>query len=156
MRPLNWPPQLLSGSLRAEPVRVLALDHGSARCGCALSDPTGTLATPISPVMRPATKAGIKELRELVASREVQRVVVGLPLSLSGGDSDQTREARAFADRLRGALGPDVPVELFDERFTTTIAAATGGRESEDSRAAAVLLDYWIARHRHEHWSSDE
>ena len=137
-------------------MRVLALDHGSARCGCALSDPTGTLATPIEPVLRPDTKAGVKLLRELVQQREVDRVVVGLPLSLSGGDSDQTREARAFADKLRSALGPKVPVELFDERFTTTIAASSGGRESEDSRAAAVLLDDWMARHGHEHWNRDE
>jgi putative holliday junction resolvase len=137
-------------------VRVLGLDHGSARCGCAISDPTGTLATPIEPVLRPETKAGIKQLRELVELREVDRVIVGLPLSLSGGDSDQTREARAFADKLRSALGPKVPVELFDERFTTTIAASSEGRESEDSRAAAVLLDDWMARFGHEHWNRDE
>ncbi len=82
----------------------------------------------------------------------MQRVVVGLPLSLSGGDSQQTREARSYADRLRAALGAKIPVELFDERFTTTIAADSGGSESEDSRAAAVLLNDWIARHGHEHW----
>jgi len=137
-------------------VRVLALDHGSARCGCALSDPTGTLASPIEPVLRPTTKAGIKQLRELVELRGVDRVVVGLPLSLSGADSDQTREARAFADKLMAALGPQVPVELFDERFTTTIAASSDGRESEDSRAAAVLLDDWLARFGHEHWDRHE
>ena len=137
-------------------MRVLGLDHGSARCGCAISDPTGTLATPIEPVLRPETKAGIKQLRELVELREVDRVIVGLPLSLSGADSDQTREARAFADKLRSALGPKVPVELFDERFTTTIAASSEGQESEDSRAAAVLLDDWMARFGHEHWNRDE
>ncbi len=133
-------------------MRVLALDYGSARCGCALSDPTGTIATPIAPILRPATKAGVKALRALVETREVQRVVVGLPLSLSGDDSQQTREARSYADRLRAALGAKIPVELFDERFTTTIAADSGGSESEDSRAAAVLLNDWIARHGHEHW----
>ena len=134
---------------------MLALDYGSARCGCALSDPTGTLATPIEPILRPATKAGIRALRELIEDRAVERVVVGLPLSLSGGDSDQTREARAFADRLRSALGAGVPVELYDERFTTTIAARSGSAEtSEDSRAAAVLLDDWLARHGHEHRST--
>ena len=137
-------------------MRVLGLDHGSARCGCAISDPTGTLATQIEPVLRPETKAGIKQLRELVELREVDRVIVGLPLSLSGADSDQTREARAFADKLRSALGPKVPVELFDERFTTTIAASSEGRESEDSRAAAVLLDDWMARHGHDYWDRDE
>jgi putative holliday junction resolvase len=127
-------------------VRVLALDYGSARCGCALSDPTGTLATPIDPIERPATRRGFARLVELVRDREVERVVVGLPVGLSGSDTAQTREARAFADRLAGAVS--VPVEMYDERFTTAIAARSGdARTSEDSRAAAVLLEDWLARH---------
>ena len=133
-------------------MRVLALDYGAARCGCALSDPTGTLATPLAVVERPATKAGIRALRELVAERAVDRIVVGLPLSLSGADSDQTREARGFADRLRSALGAGIPVDLYDERFTTAIAQRSGAQDTaEDSRAAAVLLEDWLARHGHEH-----
>jgi putative holliday junction resolvase len=133
-------------------VRVLALDYGSARCGCAVSDPTGTLATPIDAVERPATRRGFARLLDVVREREAARIVVGLPLSLSGGDSAQTREARAFADRLRAAV--TVPVELYDERFTTTIAARApygGAGTSEDSRAAAVLLEDWLARHGHDH-----
>jgi putative Holliday junction resolvase len=130
-------------------VRVLALDYGSARCGCAISDPTGTVATPIDAVQRPATRRGFARLTELVRDREVDRVVVGLPLGLSGADTDQTREARAFAERLAQAVR--VPVELYDERFTTAIAARTGGdRASEDSRAAAVLLEDWLALHASE------
>ena len=127
-------------------MRVLALDYGSARCGCALSDPTGTLATPIDPIERPTTRRGFARVTELVRDRGVERVVVGLPLGLSGADTDQTREARAFADRLADAVA--VPVEMYDERFTTAIAArATDARTSEDSRAAAVLLDDWLVRH---------
>jgi putative Holliday junction resolvase len=127
-------------------VRVLALDYGSARCGCALSDPTGTLATPIDPIERPATRRGFARVTDLVRDRGVERVVVGLPLGLSGADTDQTRETRAFADRLAGAVR--VPVEMLDERFTTAIAARSGdARTSEDSRAAAVLLEDWLARH---------
>jgi putative Holliday junction resolvase len=126
-------------------VRVLALDYGSARCGCALSDPTGTLATPIEPVERPATRKGMARLADLVRERGVERVVVGLPVTLAGTDSDQTREARSFADALRARVGK-VPVELYDERFTTAIAARSGGSAtSEDSRAAAVLLEDWLA-----------
>jgi putative pre-16S rRNA nuclease len=126
-------------------VRVLALDYGSARCGCALSDPTGTLATPIDPIERPATRRGFARVTELVRDRDVERVVVGLPLGLSGADTDQTRETRAFADRLAGAV--PVPVEMYDERFTTAIASRSGdSRTSEDSRAAAVLLEDWLAR----------
>jgi len=127
-------------------MRVLALDYGSARCGCALSDATGTLATPIEPVARPGTRKGIGAIAGLVRARAVQRVVVGLPVTLAGGDSDQTRETRAFAERLSGLVA--VPVDLYDERFTTAIAARSGGsRTSEDSRAAAILLDDYLARH---------
>ncbi|MGN6188888.1 MAG: Holliday junction resolvase RuvX [Conexibacter sp.] len=127
-------------------MRVLALDYGSARCGVALSDPTGTLATPLDAVERPATKKGFATLVALVRDRSVGRVVVGLPLGLSGTDTAQTREARAFAARLDAAL--DIPVSLYDERFTTAIAQRSGGSNaSEDSRAAAVLLEDWLARH---------
>lgn len=128
-------------------MRVLALDYGSARCGCALSDPTGTIATPIEAVLKPATKRGFARLRELVAEREVERVVVGLPLSLDGGDTEQTRETRAFADQLASRLGDGVPVEMHDERFTTRMAQRMEGRPntSEDSRAAAHLLESWLA-----------
>jgi putative Holliday junction resolvase len=131
-------------------VRVLALDYGSARCGCALSDPTGTLATPIDPIERPATRRGFARLTELVRDRDVERIVVGLPLGLSGADTEQTREARAFAERLADAV--EVPVEMYDERFTTAIAqrAPIDSRTSEDSRAAAILLADWLARHARE------
>ncbi|HEV7881989.1 MAG TPA: Holliday junction resolvase RuvX [Solirubrobacteraceae bacterium] len=128
-------------------MRVLALDYGSARCGCAVSDPTGTLATPIEPVLRPGTRKGLVRIAELVRTQAVQRVVVGLPLSLAGGDSAQTAETRAFAARLAERL--TVPVELYDERFTTLMASRDPGdpRASEDSRAAAHLLEGWLAAH---------
>jgi putative holliday junction resolvase len=125
-------------------VRVLALDYGSARCGCAVSDPTGVLASPLEPVLAPASRRGLGRLRALVAELAVERVLVGLPLSLSGADSAQTSETRSFATRLAQAL--PVPVELYDERFTTRLAERSGGRASEDSRAAAHLLEGWLAR----------
>ncbi len=124
-------------------MRVLALDYGSARCGTAVSDPTGVLATPLEPVLAPGTRRGRAQLRALVAETGAERVLVGLPLSLSGEDSAQTAEARAFAEGLARAVS--VPVELFDERFTTRMAERTGGRASEDSRAAAHLLEGWLA-----------
>jgi putative holliday junction resolvase len=125
-------------------MRVLALDYGSARCGCAVSDPTGVLATPLEPVASPASRRGLGRLRALVAELGVQLVVVGLPLSLSGEDSAQTAETRAFAATLERSL--PVPVELYDERFTTRLAERSGGHASEDSRAAAHLLEGWLAR----------
>jgi putative Holliday junction resolvase len=128
-------------------VRVLALDYGSARCGCAISDPTGTIVTPLQPVARPASKRGLTALRELALERDAELVLVGLPLSLSGGDSEQTRETRTFAERLSRRIGEGIPVELYDERFTTRIAQRMEGRfsASEDSRAAALLLESWLA-----------
>ena len=127
-------------------MRVLALDHGAARCGVALSDPTGTVVTPLEPVLRPDTRKGLQRVRALVQEQEAGRVVVGLPLSLRGHDTEQTRAARAFAERLGRLIA--VPVELYDERFTTRIAARGGGSASEDSRAAAVLLEDWLAANR--------
>ncbi len=128
-------------------MRVLALDYGSARCGCAVSDPTGTLATPIEPVLRPATRKGLARVADIVREREAGLVVVGLPLSLSGADSAQTTETRAWAQRLGERVG--VPVELYDERFTTLMASRDPGipTASEDSRAAAHLLAGWLAAH---------
>ncbi|MFL5859927.1 MAG: Holliday junction resolvase RuvX, partial [Solirubrobacteraceae bacterium] len=129
-----------------EIVRVLALDYGRARCGCAVSDPTGTLATPLEPVTQAASRRGRARLRDLVARLDAERVVVGLPLSLSGADSAQTAETRKFAAALELAL--PVPVELYDERFTTRLAERTPGRASEDSRAAAHLLESWLSGRR--------
>jgi len=128
-------------------VRVLALDYGSARCGCAISDPTGTIVTPLEPVTQPGTRRGLARLRTLVTEREARLVLVGLPLGLDGADTDQTRETRAFAERLAGRLGDQVPVQLHDERFTTRMAQRLSGdsRAAEDSRAAAHLLEDWLA-----------
>jgi putative holliday junction resolvase len=126
-------------------MRVLALDYGSARCGCAVSDPTGVVVRPLDPVQAPTSRRGIGRLRSLVSSLGAERVVVGLPLGLDGRDTAQTVETREFAARLEGAL--PVPVELYDERLTTRLAERTGGSASEDSRAAAHLLEGWLVRH---------
>jgi putative Holliday junction resolvase len=128
-------------------MRVLALDYGSARCGCAISDPTETIVTPIAVVAKPATKRGLATLEQLILERDVERVVVGLPLSLRGTDTEQTRETREFARRLSERLGEKVSVELHDERFTTRMAQRMEGpfTAGEDSRAAAHLLDSWLA-----------
>jgi putative Holliday junction resolvase len=129
-------------------MRVLALDYGSARCGCALSDPTGTLATPLPSIANPSSRRGMAELQTLVRKREVQHVVVGLPLSLRGQDTEQTQKARSFATALTQTLGSDVPVELHDERFTTKMAQRIPGtRAGEDSIAAALLLESWLEAH---------
>ena len=125
-------------------MRVLALDYGSARTGVAVSDVTGTLARPVGVVPRAMTAAGLERLAALVGEHEVERVVVGLPLTLRGERGKQAQETLRFVAALRERLS--VPVATFDERFTTALAAQTPSGSSEDARAAAHLLQGWLDR----------
>ena len=124
---------------------MIALDFGSARTGVAVSDATGTLARPLCVVERAASEAGLRELAELVAAEGAERVVVGLPLTLRGAAGAQAQETASFVQALEARL--DVPVESFDERFTTALAASgPSSKAPEDARAAAHLLESWLAR----------
>jgi putative pre-16S rRNA nuclease len=123
-------------------VRVLALDYGAARTGVAVSDATGTIARPLRVVQRAASEGGLAELRALVQEHEVERVIVGMPLTLRGERGAQALETDAFVEALRDVV--DVPVETYDERFTTALAARGGGEADEDARAAAHLLDSYL------------
>jgi putative Holliday junction resolvase len=118
-------------------LKVLALDFGSARTGVAVSDPTGTVARPVTTVQHAATDAGFAKLLEVIAAEGPELVVVGMPLTLRGEHGEQARETDAFVDRLRAAVEP--PVETYDERFTSVLA---GG---DDARAAAHLLESYLA-----------
>lgn len=123
-------------------LRVLALDHGTARIGAAISDPTGTLATPL-PVIEPPEA---KLVAEIVAEHGVERVVVGLPLHLSGEEGSQAALARTFGAELEAVLS--VPVETYDERLTTRMAEGSrraGATAPPDSLAAAHLLEAYLA-----------
>jgi putative Holliday junction resolvase len=124
-------------------VRVLALDYGPARTGVAISDVTGTIASPLEVVDRAATEQGVRRLRALVEEHGVDRVVVGMPLTLRGERGKQAQATVAFVRKLRAALG--VPVETYDERFTTALAAQGSGDAPEDARAAAHLLESYLA-----------
>lgn len=126
--------------------RVLALDHGEARCGVAVSDPTGELVTPLPVVERPDTRRGLARVADVVREREAELVLVGLPLTLAGEEGAQAQAARGFAERLARAI--DVPVEMHDERLTTRMADRTGGSAAPDSVAAAHLLESWLAGRR--------
>ena len=125
---------------------MLALDYGAARTGVAVSDPTGTLARPFGVIERAASEAGLERIRELVEAEGAERVVVGIPLTLRGEHGEQARETEVFVQSLRAVL--DVPVEGYDERFTTTLAAAAAGDSPEDARAAAHLLSSYLDRVR--------
>ena len=122
--------------------RVMALDYGAVRCGVALSDPSGTLATPMPVVERAGTKKGMARLAEVISSSGAERVVVGLPLTLAGQEGPQAAETREFAERL--ARRVQVPIELYDERLTTVQAERSGGSADADSRAAAHLLEAFL------------
>jgi putative Holliday junction resolvase len=113
-------------------VKILALDYGSARTGVAVSDPTGTVARPVTIVHRAATDAGFAKLLAVIAAEEPEEIVVGMPLTLRGEHGEQARETAAFVERLRGAT--ETSVETYDERFTSVLA---GG---DDAKAAAHLL----------------
>lgn len=123
--------------------RVIALDHGEARCGVAISDPTGELVTPLPVIERPDSRRGLARVADAVRRREAELVVVGLPLTLAGEEGAQAQAARLFAERLAHAV--DVPVQLHDERLTTRMADRTGG---DDSVAAAHLLESWLMSRR--------
>jgi putative Holliday junction resolvase len=128
-------------------MRVLAIDHGAARCGCALSDPSGTIVRPIDPIEPPAASA----VPAIVAEHGVELVVVGLPVSLAGEEGPQAAAARGFAAELAATV--DVPVRTYDERLTTRMAAASrrgGSRAAEDSLAAAHLLESFLRAHERE------
>jgi putative Holliday junction resolvase len=126
-------------------VKVVALDFGTARTGVAVSDPTGTLARPLGVVERAATDEGLRRLAEIVREEEAERVVVGLPLTLRGEHGEQARATERFVEALREVVS--VPVESFDERFTTALASIAGGDAPEDARAAAHLLSSYLELH---------
>jgi putative Holliday junction resolvase len=123
-------------------MRVLALDHGTARIGCAISDPTGTLVTPLPTIEPPEPKA----VAELVAEHGVEKVVVGLPLHMSGEEGAQAALTRGFAGELANLI-EGVPVVSYDERLTTRMAEASrraGASAAADSLAAAHLLESYL------------
>jgi putative holliday junction resolvase len=118
-------------------VKLLALDYGSARTGVAVSDPTGTIARPLEVVASVGTPKGMARLLEVIGAEQPEAIVVGLPLTLRGEHGAQADETAVFVETLRGIVS--VPVETYDERFTSVLA------DGDDARAAAHLLDSYLA-----------
>ena len=133
----------------------MGLDYGTRRGGVALSDPSGLIAQPHGVIDQERQELE-GELRRLVEEMEVELVVVGLPISLSGSEGPAARAARAFADRV--AELTHLPVELADERLSTVAAEAAlreGGVRGPESRrmvdrvAAALMLQSYLDRRAH-------
>ena len=134
-------------------MRVLGLDLGRRRIGLALSDPKGVIALPAGALQRRDLASDLASLRALAVEREVERIVVGLPIHMNGSRGAEAKAAQAFARALAEATG--LPVDLLDERWTTVEAEralrATGlkarrQREVVDSVAATILLRTYLAR----------
>lgn len=123
-------------------MKVLALDFGSARTGVAVSDPTGTVARPVGIVDDAASERGIARVVELAREEGVELIVVGLPITLRGEHGAQAEETERFVESLRAAT--DLPVQSFDERFTTKLAGSTRTKAPEDAAAAAHLLTSYL------------
>jgi putative Holliday junction resolvase len=132
--------------------RVLALDVGSRRLGVAVSDPTGTVASPLATVPRRSPAEDANALAALAAEQDAATVVVGLPLTLAGREGPAARAVRAYLDELVPHL-PGLAFELADERLSTVAAerALVGGgvrrrarRDVVDQVAASVFLQTWL------------
>lgn len=144
----------------AEPIergRRLGIDPGAARVGIAVCDPDGLLATGLTTLKRDAKRGSdIIEIADLVREYEIVEVVIGRPVSLSGGHGRAVQVADAFADQVAEAVAP-IPVSRIDERFTTVSASGALRAAGLDSRrqrgvidqtAAAVMLQAWLDQHR--------
>lgn len=132
-------------------MRILGIDFGSRRIGVALSDPTGSMAQPLTVIENIKNESDINKISELVLEYNVEEVVVGLPLSLSGEVKPQAQAVLEYVEKLKKAL--DVPVKTWDERLTTSFAERTlvesrvrRGRRKEviDKVAAAVMLQGYL------------
>ncbi|HEX2073475.1 MAG TPA: Holliday junction resolvase RuvX [Geodermatophilus sp.] len=137
---------------RSRQGRRLGIDVGTVRVGVAISDPTGTLASPLETVQRARDESDLDRIAALVAEHEVTEVIVGEPRHLSGASGASAREARAYSRALAGRIG-NVPVHLVDERLSTVTAAShlrAGGRDSRQQRpvidqaAAVVILQAYL------------
>lgn len=138
--------------------RTFGLDVGTRTIGVAVSDPTATLASPLTTIRRTGLRADLDALAALIAAHDVDRLVVGWPLQPDGREGPITRKVQAFADAIAAHTG--LPVERWDERMTSKLAERyliEGGARRETRRqvvdkvAAALILQGWLdARSRTE------
>jgi putative Holliday junction resolvase len=136
-------------------MRTLGIDFGLKRVGLAITDPEGMMAFPRPAIIRTTKDKFFEELLTLIQAEAVEQIVVGLPLALDGSDTETTRQARNFAQRL--ARRTPLPIELMDERLTSAEAearlkeAGLCGKKRKarlDSQAAVIILETWLATNR--------
>lgn len=136
--------------------RILALDYGKRRIGVAVSDPTATIASPLTTLVRRAGKRPPwREMKEIVEQREISEIVIGLPLDLAGQEGEWAAEVRTFGAEVERRFG--LPVHWVDERLSSVRAEAAvrsiglGKKKREqkeriDSAAAAIILQDYLER----------
>ena len=125
-------------------MKVLAIDYGAKRIGLALSDETQTLAREYKIV---SPSEFWEQISLIISEESVERVVIGLPLNMSGEDTEKTDEAREFADTLRVKVS--VPIEMVDERLSSVMAAEiTGSDKNIDSLAAQIFLQNYLNKNK--------
>jgi putative Holliday junction resolvase len=122
--------------------RIIGLDVGSKRIGIAVSDELGILATPRGVLARKTYNKDAGAISDLVAHNEAAAVVIGLPLGVSGHATEQTRKTQRFGEMLATRLS--VPVEFWDERYTTAVAHMMGPADRDDEIAAAIILQGYL------------
>ena len=119
--------------------RIIAIDYGAKRTGIAVTDPLGIIAQPLETV---ATHTLMDFLRSYIARESVERIIVGLPKQMDGSNSENFRRIEPFVNRLRKEL-PSIPVEYYDERFTSVLAhrAMIDGGVGKMARRDKAMVD---------------
>ncbi|OHA48948.1 MAG: hypothetical protein A2806_04625 [Candidatus Terrybacteria bacterium RIFCSPHIGHO2_01_FULL_48_17] len=118
-------------------MRILAIDHGSKRIGLAVGDTGHGVATPLKSI---GAHDVFGELRAFVAKENIERIVIGMPLTLRGEKGAQAQKVEAFGKKLGSLL--NLPVEFFDERLTSKMVLKD--TQDKDAAAAAILLSDWL------------
>lgn len=135
-------------------MRILGIDYGDKRLGLALSDPLGMMAMPLSVLERTSDESAIAAIEKIIAEKDVEKIIVGLPLNMNGTRGPMAEKSTKFADALGKSTG--VAVELCDERLSTMSAekALLEGDVRREKRkglrdkiAAQIILQSYLDRH---------
>ena len=125
-------------------MRILAIDYGTKRIGLAVSDESQTLAREFN-ILSP--KKFWQEIKKIILENEIIKIVLGLPLGLSGGETQKTKEVYEFKNKLSNLV--NLPIELIDERFSSSMAKnLPGGSRNIDSLAAQIILQNYLNSHK--------